>query len=591
MPKTATPLPGPAKDVAALIGTALGKTPADLAVVNGRLLNVYTGEVLNDCSVCTKGAWIAYVGHDIEGKLGPQTTVVDAAGKTVIPGLIDGHTHLAFPCRIDAFLPPLMTGGTTALVTESMEVFPVAGKGGVIDFLDSLADQPIKIFATAPFMASISHATRGIAVDILRELLERTDVVGLGESYWQTILQHPEEAVAVLEEARRCGKTIEGHSAGAGGNKLSAYLATGVTSCHEPIKAEEVLERLRLGIHVMIREGSIRRDLEAISTIKDAGVDTRRLVLVTDGLSPRELIQKGGMEYVVQKAVDCGFDPVTAVQMATLNVAEHFRLDGLIGGIAPGRCADLLVIPDLRSIRADTVISNGRMIVENGRLLVRPRRHRFGPASLASIHLPREIQAADFDIEVQGAATAKVRSIEMVTDLVTREAVLDLPVHAGRLKCDADRDLVKVAAIDRTRTSGKTFTGLLKGFGLKRGAFACSAAWDTSDIIVVGADEADMAAAVNRIRALQGGAVVCRDDRIEAELALPVFGLISEESLEVVADKLDAIQNAVRRLGCLFPDPLLSLLTLTGAAIPYLRICEEGLVNLKDGRTLGLFVA
>jgi adenine deaminase len=581
---------GSKKDIQQLMRVALAQEFADLAVVNGRLLNVYTGELLEGMAVCTKGSWIAYVGRDTENKIGSQTEIIDAARKMLIPGLIDGHTHLAWLGSVEAFLEPIMAGGTTALVTESLEVYAVAGLAGVNDFLDALCDQPIKIFSTAPFMASISRRAHGIDPADLKELLSRGDIVGLGESYWQTVLQKPELALPTLETALHSGKPLEGHTAGARGNKLAAYLAAGISSCHEPITADEVIERLRLGIHVMIREGSIRRDLEAIAAVKDAGVDTRRLILVTDGLSPQDLIDKGGMEFVVRKAIEHGFDPIVAVQMATLNVAEHFRLDAVLGGIAPGRSADMLVLPDLKTFRAEIVISNGKVIARQGRLLVEPRRHRYLPASLTSVLLPDDVTPIDFQIVADGATRVTVRVIEMVTDLVTKEIFLDLLVTDGRITAEPGRDLVKVAAIDRTHVPGKRSVGLIKGFGLKAGALACSAAWDTSDIIVAGADDGDMAIAVNRIRKLQGGAVVVADGAIEAELPLPVFGLMSEESLDRVAAKLSEIKAAVNRLGCPFHDPLLTLVTLTGAAIPYMRICEEGLVNLKNGATGGLFV-
>lgn len=581
---------GVRKDIRQLMRVALAREVADLAVVNGRLLNVYTGEVLDQMAVCAKGPWIAYIGADTTDKIGPQTTIIDAAGKMVIPGLIDGHTHLAWLGGIAAALEPLMAGGTTALVTESLEVYPVAGLAGINDFLGALSDQPIKIFATAPFMASISRAAQGIDPADLNDLLSRPEIVGLGESYWQAVVQNPELASNTLEAALSSGKTLEGHTAGARGNKLAAYLAAGISSCHEPTTAADALERLRLGLHVMLREGSIRRDLDALASIKDAGIDPRRLILVTDGLSPLDLIEKGGMDFVVRKAIERGFDPIVAVQMATLNVAEHFRLDGLIGGIAPGRSADMLIVPDLKAFRPEIVISNGKVIAAHGRVRVEPRRPRYLPASLSSVLLPEDVTLADFQIMAPGAGSVKVRVIEMVTDLVTAESHLDLQPVDNRLDADPERGLIKVAAIDRTHFPGKRFVGLLKGFGLKTGAMACSAAWDTSDIIVAGTTDGDMAAAVNRIRELQGGAVVAENGAIAAELPLPVFGLMSEESLERVAKKLAGVNAAANRLGCPFPDPLLTLVTLTGAAIPYLRICEEGLVNLKNGETMGLFV-
>ena len=570
---------------------ALGDRKADLVVTGGRLLNVYTGELLDSVSVSVKGPWIAYVGPDADHTIGPHTEVIDTSGKVLIPGLIEGHTHLAWLLGVDEFLKYMLPDGTTTIVTEVMEPFPVAGLDGVIDFLDSLQDQPAKIFATAPFMASISRAARGMPLDTLKELLDRSDIVGVGESYWQSVLQAPEAALPVLDETFRRGKTLEGHSAGARGKKLAAYLAAGISSCHEPIAPEEVLERLRLGIYVMVREGSIRRDLKAISVIKDSNIDLRRLVLVTDGIEPEDLLQRRTMQYVVQKAIDCGFDPVVAVQMATLNVAEHFALDHMVGGIAPGRCADLLVLPDIRTMDAEKVISNGKLVAENGRLLTQPRRHTYRPASLNTINLKTRLCAADFSIRAphKNQPTA-VRIIEMVTDLVTAELQQEVAVVDGEIRCRPSEDIIKVAAVDRRHAPGKTAVGLIKGFGLRAGAFACSAAWDSSDIIVVGASEADMAAAVNRIHDLQGGAVVVKDQSLQAEIPMPIFGLISPASAEVVADQTKSLKQALQSLGVDFPDPMLTLITLTGAAIPYLRICEEGLVNLKNGQTVSLFV-
>jgi adenine deaminase len=575
-----------------LINVTLGKAKADLAIVNATLLNVYTGELLDNYSVAIKGEWIAYVGNDPKDTIGPHTHVIDATGKTIIPGFIDGHAHLADQLYvISEFLEYAMLGGTTTIVTETMEPFPVMGYEGVIDFLDSLSEQPIKIFGTAPAMVSISKRARGIAKGVLKKLLLRDDILGLGESYWQVVLQQQDEYLPVFEQALQSGKRLEGHSAGAKGKKLMAYIASGISSCHEPINAEEVLERLRLGIYVMVREGSIRSDLAAISKIKDAGIDLRRLILVTDGIGPGELLNKGYMEGVVQKAIQCGFDPVHAIQMATINVAGYFRLDGMIGGIAPGKYADIVVIPDPETIKAEYVISKGKIIAKQGDLLVSARKHTFSPDSLNSIHLSREFEPADFSLPVEKDAThVNVRVIDQVTDLVTKELTMSVPVIDGEIRSDVSKDILKVAAIDRRYVPGKTFVGLIRGFGLRAGAIACSGAWDTSDIIVVGENGEDMVGAVNRIYALQGGVVVCVKGQILAEIPMPIFGFMSDMPMHMIAQSVEEIRETMQDLGFPFDDPLLTINTLTTAAIPFLRICEEGLVNLKDGKTLGLLV-
>ena len=575
-----------------LINVILGKEKADLTIINATILNVYTGELLDHYSVSIKGEWIAYVGKNPEDTIGPHTKIIDAKGKTIIPGLIDGHAHLAWIFNIREFLLYAMQGGTTTIITETMETFPVMGYEGVVDFLSSLADQPIKIFGTAPSMVSISKKALGISKATLKKLLSRDDILGLGESYWQVVMQEPEKFLSIFKETLNFGKRLEGHSAGAKGKKLMAYIASGISSCHEPINSEEVLERLRLGMHVMIREGSIRRDLAPISKIKDAGVDLRRLILVTDGIEPGDLLEKGYMEFVVQKAIDCGFDPVDAIQMATINVAEHFFLDGIVGGIAPGKYADMLIIPDPRIIKAEYVISKGKIIAREGNLLVSPRKHVFSKDSLNSIHLLRELEPSDFSIQVKKKSIhVNVRVIDQVTDLVTKELIISLPVIDGEIRQDVSKDILKVAAIDRRYFPGKIFIGLIRGFRLKGGAIACSAAWDTSDIIVVGENDKDMAGAVNRIYALQGGAVVYSGGKILAEIPLPVFGIIADMPIKMLAKRMEDITRVIKDLGFPYENPLLTLVTLTGAAIPFLRICEEGLVNLKDGKTLGLIVS
>jgi adenine deaminase len=574
-----------------LMHVARGEKKSDIAILNASIVNVYSGELLHRWSVTIKGEWIAYVGKEPGHTIGPHTKIIDADGKTLIPGLIDGHTHLAWLLSPYEFLKHGMIGGTTTIITETMEVFPVSGYNGVIDFLNALNDQPIKIFATAPFMASISKRARGIPLGVLKNLLLRDDIVGLGESYWQTVLQEPEKNLAILQEAANTGKTLEGHSAGAKAEKLMSYVIPGISSCHEPINQEEALERLRLGMYVMIREGSIRSDLDAICSIKDSGIDFRRLILVTDGIEPKDLIYKGYMETLVQKAIDCGFDPIHAIQMSTINVAEHFALDSIVGGIAPGKYADILIIPDSKTIKAEQVISKGKIIASNGKLIAVPRKHTFSIESRNSVNLPTSLMPPDFSITIKtDLPYVHVRIIDQVTPLVTKEIIKSMPVINGEIRLDTDHDILKVAAIDRRFIPGKMFVGLIRGFHLSTGAIACSAAWDTSDIIVVGENERDMSEATNRIHEIQGGAVVYANGKILEEIPLPIFGVMADISLEKIAKKMDNIKNITKALGCPFENPLLTLVTLTGAAIPFLRICEEGLVNLRDGKHLDLIV-
>lgn len=572
---------------------ALGREPADLVIRNGSVLNVHTEELL-DGVIGIKGSRIAYVGPENESLIGESTRIIDADGQTIIPGLIDGHTHLLYRYSIEEFLRYAIPDGTTSIITETTELGSVVGLDGMIAAIEAFSDQPIKIFCTAAPLCGPAPFTEEIApsLDQMRALLARNEVVGIGEIYWANLLRYDQRLLELIVSSRRYGKAIEGHAAGAKGAKLLAYACAGVSSCHEPITAEEALERLRLGFHVMIREGEVRRDLEAISAIWQKPVSLRRLILVTDSVGPSRLIEQGYIGHVVRKAIALGLEPIKAIQMCTLNVAEHFRLDSDIGSIAPGRCADLLLIPDLRTIKPSLVISNGKAIAREGKLLVEPRRPNYPQALYRTVRMKKPFSAEDFVISLKGASSAscKARAIELVTRLVTREAEVDVPVREGVLRPDPNEDLLTVAAIDRVKETGQVFCGFLKGFGPRSGACATTMCWDSQCMVVVGADPSDMASAANRLVEIQGGAVVVSGGKRLAEFQAPIGGILSQAPITQIASELEAIDSALSRLGARFEQPLLTLDVLTTAAIPHFRITERGYVRLKDGKLVDLFV-
>ncbi|MFC2027763.1 adenine deaminase C-terminal domain-containing protein [Chloroflexota bacterium] len=583
-----------ADKIKSLVNVAIGKEQADSVIVGGDLINVYTGEILKGWSVAIKGDRIAYVGEDAEHTIGPDTEVLDASGKTLVPGFIDGHAHVMHTHgTIEEFLKHVTKSGTTTIISETLDFAFALGYEGVIDFLESVKDQPIKIFATAPstFANGQPDYKDVITPDEFRKLLEREEIMGVGESNWVPVIRGDEQVLNLFAETLFYGKTLEGHSSGARNSKLVAFVASGNSSDHEPIATEEVLERLRLGMCVMMREGDVRNDLEAIAAIKDEKIDFRRLSVTTDGIGAKHLIEHGYVDSIVQKAIDLGFNPITAIQMATLNVAEHFHIDNIVGGIAPGKCADIVVLPNVTTIKPEVVISNGQIVSKDGKLLVEPRTHSYPDRARNTVRIPRELSADDFAVRVDGShkyITARV--IDIGHDIANKLAELSLPVIDGELKVDVQNDILKVAAIDRIHNSGKMFVGLVKGFGLKKGAFAATAAWDVCNVVVIGASEEDMAVAVNRVRELQGGPVVFADGEIKAELPMPIAGQTSELPMEEIARHLEDIQNQVANLGSQVTYAHLMLNTLTTTIVPAVRISTGGLIDVKTGGILDFIV-
>lgn len=576
-----------------LINTALGKEHADLVIANGSLLNVYTGELQPKTAVAIKGERIAYVGPEVDSAVGPQTTVLDVEGKVLIPGFIDGHNHIDNMITVAEFLRYAIPTGTTTVITETSAFGNAHGYSGVLQFIENLKDQPILLYALTPSEVPTNPGFEGSALllnEQIDELLKLPEVVGVGETFWARAVDADPIVLEVIDSALRSRKPIQGHSAGAKGKKLAAYAAAGVTSCHEPITAEEALERLRLGMHTMIREGSIRRDLPAIAPIKDAGIDLRRAILVSDVVSPEEMMELGYMDYIVQRAIDLGFDPVKAIQMATLNVAEHFGLDHLIGGIAPGRYANINVIPEIGNIRCDYVIGKGRIVAAEGRLLVQPRKDVYPKTTRSTVHLSRPFSAQDFCIPATGSG-ARARAISVVRDMLTGEEQVDVEVTAGAILATPQRDVLKVAVINRQDGCAEKFVGLIRGFGLRAGAFAATISWDCYNVIVVGADEDDMALAVNRIREMQGGVVLCQGGEVLEEIPLPIAGLVSDLPLEEVARRLRRMSDRLKELGSPLSNPFLTLQTLSFTPLPFLRITEKGLLDVRQKRLVSLFLS
>ena len=566
-----------------LVEVGLGAAPPDLLVLGAEVVNVYTGEVLRGDVAVAEGR-VAAVAPDLAGLAGPATERLDARGKVLVPGFLDAHTHLDVLVALPELLREAIPRGLTGVVTEMAQLSSALGAAGARWFLETLAIQPIHAYATAPVITYLS-AERGPGEPLIDEaelaaLLTDPRVLGLGEVYWHRLLPEPDRLLPLMERARALGKTAEGHTAGARGPRLMACAAAGVDSCHEPITATEALERLRLGMRVLIREGSVRRDLAAVLEIRQAGVSLRRATLASDGIWPQDLLERGYMDGIVQRAIDLGLPPVTAYQMASLNGAEHFGLDRELGGIAPGRWADLLVLPDLRTVRPEVVVARGRVVAREGRCLVPCPAVPF-PATLYDGPRPGSLDPASLRLAAAGSQ-ARVRVIRVAGDIVTVETAATLPVRDGAVVADPGSDLLLAVVCDR-RTGHTRGFGVVQGFGLREGAVASTLSFDTADLVLVGAAPEALAAAGQRAVALRGGIVVV-DARgaVRAELALPLGGVAAAAPLPDLARALDAVVTALRALGCGLANPLLTLQALTFTAIPAVRLTTRGLLAVKS---------
>ena len=561
----------------ALIRVALGEEPPDTVIANATVFDAVTGTFLPDRSLWVKDGRIARVARAAEPP--PYgADVLDASGLTLVPGLIDGHTHL-IRLFVPEFVRALLPSGVTSAVTETMEYGTTHGFSGIRPFIEALRDQPLRLFYLAPALGGLTEEEEAAPLTPTEfdELLADPLCLGLGESYWSNVLLPGAQGVRARESIARtlaAGKVAEGHTAGARGARLDAYVALGVSSCHEPISVEEALEVYRRGLFVMIRQGGIRRDLETMRPLFDMPLDFRRFGLVTDGVDPERLASWGYLDQVVREALGLGIPPHIVYRMASTNVAEHFRLENDLGYLAPGRWADLVAIPAPDVFRPVFVMVAGKVVFDRGRVPATPRSVAVAPELLQTLGVDPEKALALAGMPPPLPLTGAVRVVEHVTNLVTREAVLSWEEAAVA-------DLVPVLALERRRGE-QAFWGLLKGLGLREGAYATSTAWDSPDLLVIGRDGLSVRTALTRLVEIGGGVVFARGADVVAESKEPICAVACLDTLEKVRADLRAVTDALHEAGVPWEDPILAVDTLTTPAIPHLRVTHRGYVRLRD---------
>ncbi len=574
-----------------LVEVALGRKPADMIIRDGVLMDVYTGRMLPGRSVAIWDKWIAYVGPDASFTVGEDTLVMDADQRVICPGYIDSHTHVSAYWNIADFLKYAIPGGTTTLITEVENYGFALGAAGFRAFLEQVRNSPVKFYCLIPPMITTSPATRPLFITPaeVRELLRDERVIGLGESYWQGAILDPDDRVlSLIREALAAGKTVQGHAAGAYDRRLAAYAAAGALSCHEAVSEEDVLSRLELGYAVLLREGYIRRDLDIILPLKD-DIDLRRVTLSTDGTSPELLIKGGYLHDVVQKAVDLGLEPVKAVQMVSINPAEHLGLSYITGGIAPGRFADILLLPQPDIMKPDLVISEGRVVAEGEKTVVSLPGTPY-PEELFNTVLVNPFEEDGLAVPLSALGTAgEIRTMDIQPGgLVTREGKVKVTPINGKISPDPEQDVLKIVFIERVSGRGEKFTGFIRGWGQKRGAVATSLCWDATGIIAIGENDHDLVTAINRVIDHQGGMVLSVNGELLVDIPFRIGGYVSEEKIEDIASELTRFQKRVNELGSNLESPHLTLVTLTSAAIPFIRMSEKGYFRFRENDYVGL---
>jgi adenine deaminase len=566
------------------LSVALTGQGGSLLLKNGRVVNVFSGEV-HPADVLVLDDEIVSVGEEYPG----AEQVIDCAGRVILPGLIDGHIHLESSLLHPAELARvLVRHGTTAVIADPHEIANVLGERGVDFMLRATEGLPLDVFLMAPScVPATMMETAGAALDAraIARLLAEPRVLGLAEVMnFPGVITGVPEVRAKLAAARKAGKLIDGHAPGLRGSSLQAYVGAGVGSDHECTTREEAREKVRAGMRLMVREGSAARNMAALLPIVTAA-NSRRAFFVTDDKHPGELVREGHMDAALRRAVAMGLDAVSAVQMASLNTAEYFGLPRR-GAVAPGFKADLVVVDNLELFSVRHVVKAGQPVVIDGELKVEVASYR-NPAVLKTLR-PAALTGRDFVIK---ARAGEVRVIRLIPDqIVTHNWVTEPKRERGQVVADIDRDILKLAVIERHHRTGNIGLGLVAGFELKKGALAASVAHDAHNVIVVGTNDKDMLAAVKRLVALGGGFVAAARGKVVAELALPLAGLMSLKPAEAVAAELDQMVKVSHNWGSRLHNPFAALSFVALPVIPELKLTDHGLVDVNQFKTVPLWV-
>ena len=563
---------------------AIGDNPADLILENCSLINVYTNEIQEKIQISIKNDRIAFVGVDASHTRGPKTKVLDVKNKHVCPSFVDPHIHIDHFLTPAEFVKKSLLCGVTSLFPDSIDIVSVCGYRGFKEFLRQTENLPMRFFHTIPGGLPVdrkfSHG-KTLSIEEEKDAIGLRSVVGLGEVFsWIKVTKRDPKTIKSLKQMHENNCIINGHTAGASGKKLNSYVSSGILSCHEPINFDQVLERLRLGMWIMIREGSIRRDLkDIIPLVLSHGTYKNRLMFCSDGLDPFDISNIGHIDHCVRESIKLGMNPIDAISMASKNCFDYYKMGTEFGGIGPGKIADILILDDYKKIKINKVILGGKIVVSNGKILEIIHSPKIPTWIQKTVKLPK-LTTENFILTSKNN-TEIVNIISMKTEIVTKKDTTDLSVKDSNVMASYDKDIWKVTAMDRTFGSKTKTIGFLKNFGADVGAFASTWSFHENDMIVIGSNEKDMADAANKLVKSQGGLIVVKNTKTLASLPFQMGGIISTDSIDKVTTNFTKINDVLLDSGCKFKKPHLIPLFLPFLALPDIRIMYSGIVDVK----------
>jgi adenine deaminase len=572
-----------------LIDGAMGRIPADMVIKNGRWVSVQSGEIINNTDLVVVDGRIAYVGPDASHTIGDKTKIIDAADRFLVPGLLDGHMHVeSSMVTITEFVRAVVPHGTTGIFIDPHEIANVFGLEGVKLMVDEAAQQPIHVWVQVPSCVpsapGLETPGASIGPEDVAEAMSWDGIIGLGEMMnFPGVFNADEKMLAEMAETFVANKVIGGHYASFDlGLPFHGYVAGGAEDDHEGTRLEDAIARVRQGMKVMMRYGSGWHDVaEQVRTVTENGLDSRHFILCTDDSHSETIVNEGHMDRVVRHAIEQDVDPLIAIQMATINTAEHFDVAREMGIIAPGRYADILLVSNLSKLQIDMVIAKGIVVADKEVLLQELPSYPYPEWVTESVKLGHPLTAEDFLLETSTSSPATINIIGVVENQApTKHLQMEIEVVDEKINVNMKEDLAKVALVERHQGTGGIQVGFVKGFGFTESCgLASTVAHDCHHMIVVGTNEEDMALAANELARVGGGQIVVKDGEVIGKVELPIAGLMSNESAEVVAEKSATVLEGFKKCGCTMNNPNMQLSLLALVVIPELRISDLGLVD------------